>query len=246
MLENSPKTLKHEKERISNYVFWGELIGKAAISTDIVWHFHSIAFVENVLSALCTPLSKAKEIALLVSSGYEGKSKLDYEALAGNFDGQGMSFGVIQWNFGQGTLGPVLLEMRAADQAKFDGCFGTNMNFQALINSLNAGKLLAQMSWASGVIANNNSGWKSAFKKIGEVEALQKIQLNHAAKYNNNVTSCIKLMRELAPQLMVKIQLRIYCALYDLCVQQNNLSKAEELIWTEFPTANICRRKKSC
>lgn len=244
LLENSPKTLKHEKERISNYVFWGELIGKAAISTDIVWHFHSIAFVENVLSALCIPFSKAKEIALLVSSGYEGKSKLDYEALAGNFDGQGMSFGVIQWNFGQGTLGPVLLEMRAADQAKFDGCFGTNMNFQALINSLNAANISAQMSWASGVIANNNSGWKSAFKKIGEVEAFQKIQLNHAAKYNDNVTSCIKLMRELAPQLMVKIQLRTYCALYDLCVQQNNLSKAEELIRTEFPTANITTQKE--
>jgi len=243
-LEHAPKTLKHEKERISSYVFWDELKEKAAISTDLIWHFHSIAFVANALSAVCIPLNKAKEIALLVSSGYEGKSKLDYEALAGNFDGQGMSFGVIQWNFGQGTLGPVLLEMRGADQATFDGCFGANMNFQTLINSLNSANTAAQMSWATGVIASNNAGWKSAFKKLGEVEAFQKIQLNHAAKYNENVMSCIKLMRELAPNLMVKIQLRTYCALYDLCVQQNHLAKAEQLIRTEFPSANITTQKE--
>ncbi|WP_220459634.1 hypothetical protein, partial [Pseudomonas sp. MD195_PC81_125] len=66
---------------------------------------------------------------------------------------------------------------------------------------------------------------------------------NHAAKYNENVMSCIKLMRELAPNLMVKIQLRTYCALYDLCVQQNHLAKAEQLIRTEFPSANITTQK---
>lgn len=244
LLETSPKTLKHEKERISKYVFWEDLTGKAAVSSDVIWHFHSVAFVANLLSATCIPLNKAKEIALLVSSGYEGKSKLDYEALAGNFDGQGMSFGIIQWNFGQGTLGPVLLEMRAADQATFDGCFGANMNFQTLLNSLNSTNTTAQMNWAIGVIASNNAGWKSAFKKVGEVEAFKKIQLDNADKYNDNITSCIKLMRELAPSLMVKVQLRTYCALYDLCVQQNNLVKAEQLIRTEFPSANITTQKE--
>lgn len=71
---------------------------------------------------------RAQEIALLASSGYEGKAKLDFEALAENLDGQGMSFGVIQWNFGQGTLGPILKEMRDADTSAFDACFGDNMS----------------------------------------------------------------------------------------------------------------------
>lgn len=47
LLETSPKTLVHEKERISKYVFWAELTGKAAISSDVIWHFHPIEFVSN-------------------------------------------------------------------------------------------------------------------------------------------------------------------------------------------------------
>ncbi|QVI86081.1 M23 family metallopeptidase [Pseudomonas viridiflava] len=245
LLKDSPSVLEHERKRIDGLIFWKDVVSQSApFNEGVLWHLHPIAFVNNLLSVSCIPLDKAKEIALLVSSGYEGKSKLDYEALADNFDGQGMSFGVIQWNFGQGTLGPVLLEMRAANQAVFDSCFGANMNFQALLNSLTSANKADQMNWAVGIIASNRAGWKSAFKKIGEVEAFQKIQLNHAAKYNSNIVSCVKLMRELSPNLMEKVELRTYCALYDLCVQQNNLAKAEELIRSEFPSANITSQKE--
>nr|WP_260406904.1 hypothetical protein [Pseudomonas cichorii] len=48
LLEESPKTLKHEKERIDKYVFWDELSGKAAIGSSLVWHFHPLGFVDNV------------------------------------------------------------------------------------------------------------------------------------------------------------------------------------------------------
>ncbi|MGY2291435.1 peptidoglycan DD-metalloendopeptidase family protein [Pseudomonas sp. SDO528_S397] len=48
LLEASPKTLMHEKERISRYVFWEELTGRGAMSSDVVWHFHPIQFVENI------------------------------------------------------------------------------------------------------------------------------------------------------------------------------------------------------
>ncbi|WP_226992664.1 chitinase [Pseudomonas syringae group genomosp. 3] len=48
LLETSPKTLKHEKERINKYVFWEELTGKALISTDAVWHFHPVEFLKNI------------------------------------------------------------------------------------------------------------------------------------------------------------------------------------------------------
>ncbi|MEX5575415.1 calcium-binding protein [Pseudomonas lijiangensis] len=48
LLETSPKTLKHEKERIDKYVFWDELSGKAAIGSSLVWHFHPVGFLDNV------------------------------------------------------------------------------------------------------------------------------------------------------------------------------------------------------
>ncbi|KQV23200.1 hypothetical protein ASC74_01200 [Pseudomonas sp. Root329] len=50
LLETSPKTLKHEKERIDKYVFWDELAGKAAISSSLIWHFHPIALLDNFMS----------------------------------------------------------------------------------------------------------------------------------------------------------------------------------------------------
>ncbi len=49
LLETSPKTLKHEKERIDKYAFWDELSGKAAISSSLVWHFHPVEMLSNFL-----------------------------------------------------------------------------------------------------------------------------------------------------------------------------------------------------
>lgn len=57
LLESSPKTLKHEKERISKYVFWNELSGKAAMATSKIWHFHPVAFIDNLLGAGCCELN---------------------------------------------------------------------------------------------------------------------------------------------------------------------------------------------
>lgn len=50
LLDTSPKTLRHEKERISKYVFWDELTGKSAISSSLIWHFHPIALIDNFMS----------------------------------------------------------------------------------------------------------------------------------------------------------------------------------------------------
>jgi hypothetical protein len=49
LLETSPKTLKHEKERISKYVFWEELAAKALVSSDMIWHFHPVEMLRNFM-----------------------------------------------------------------------------------------------------------------------------------------------------------------------------------------------------
>jgi predicted chitinase len=46
LLEHSPKTLKHEQERIDNSVFWDELGADAGIDSGAVWHFNPIFFVK--------------------------------------------------------------------------------------------------------------------------------------------------------------------------------------------------------
>ena len=45
-----PKTIKHEKERIDNFVFWDELSGRAQMASGLIYHFHPIAFVGSMLS----------------------------------------------------------------------------------------------------------------------------------------------------------------------------------------------------
>lgn len=47
LLEASPKTLRHEKERIDKLVFWDDLSGKAAVGASLIWHFHPMALVGN-------------------------------------------------------------------------------------------------------------------------------------------------------------------------------------------------------
>ena len=238
MTKESEKDWDQEKNRIRSLLWLRDLMGSGSRLTESAWHIHPITTMACFNSS-CIPLVRAQEIALLVSTGYEGKSELDFEALAGNFDQQGMSFGIIQWNFGQGTLGPVLKDMRDSDSAAFDACFDESMNLHTLTNSLNSGDLTAQFNWSTGVQSSNQAGWKQAFKNIGQVERFKTIQLKHAAKYHDNVLTCISLMREIAPQHMTSVELRTYVALYDLCVQQNNLTKAKQDIIAGYPTSNV-------
>jgi len=44
------------------------------------------------------------ELCLKVSGGFESGKGASYTDLSGNFDGMGMSAGILQWNAGQGTL----------------------------------------------------------------------------------------------------------------------------------------------
>ncbi|CAB3753745.1 hypothetical protein [Paraburkholderia humisilvae] len=116
-------------------------------------------------------------MALLITGSFEGSNSqtLKYDAVADNFDKMGMSFGVVQWNFGAGTLAPVLLDMLNADEATF----------------------------------------KDFFENVDDYASL---------------TSA----------LMKDVELQTYCALYDLCVQQQTLNSAhifiEKRLTKEKPT----------
>lgn len=48
------------------------------------------------------------ELCLKVSGGFESGTGPSYTSLTGNFDGMGMSAGILQWNAGQGTLQPLI------------------------------------------------------------------------------------------------------------------------------------------
>lgn len=224
---------KVEKARIKQLMWWEEAAGIDGFPDSMHVHcIHPIALVDNfhgMTSNTCFPLRDAQEIALRVSGGYEGRSNLDYHALADDFDGQGTSFGLIQWNFGQNTLGPLLLQMYNRDPAAFAGAFPAGADYQALETAIRSQDQPAQSRWARSVLGNNRAAWSRAFSNLGDIPAFQEIQLNAVLDYHQGVVNAIVMMRGIAPDLMEEVHVGTYAALYDLCVQQGSIDKGGSL-----------------
>jgi hypothetical protein len=220
-----------EKQRIRQMCWWGEVAAGVGLPAHgEVYHFHPVGLLNIGNGVPCMPLRESIELALRISGGYEGRSMLDYHALADDFDQQGTSFGLIQWNFGQGTLGPALLKMFNGDNITFSKCFPNNTDYATLINALTQSDKEAQLAWAREIVRTNRAGWKQAFNNLGSVPKFQEIQLREAASYHTNVQRCIKDMRAISPSLMKEIDALTYITLYDLCVQQGGLEKGNTLI----------------
>ncbi|MDA8484862.1 EF-hand domain-containing protein [Pseudomonas resinovorans] len=66
LFEGIPKALKHEKQRIDNFVFWDELPATVGLHSGLVYHFHPIAFIE----AISTP--QEPELIAVAGSQHDG------------------------------------------------------------------------------------------------------------------------------------------------------------------------------
>jgi hypothetical protein len=176
-------------------------------------------------------LSAAQEIALKITTYFEGGKSMNYQALADDFDGQGTSFGLIQWNFGSNTLGPLLKKMLDKDATAFQNCFGEDADYPTLKKALTDGKKDDQLKWARDRIKNKRSAWESAFKKIGSVDAFNQIQREQAAgQYHPKAMKVIKIAREISSSLFTNIEVRSYAAIFDLCVQQGGIDHVVDAI----------------
>lgn len=84
-----------------------------------------------------------------------------FGSVTGNFDGQGLSFGVLQCNINQGSLQPLWLKMREAHGDKLKEILGDN--YDAFSKMLDSSKS-DQMKWALDIqhteIINGRTVWK--------------------------------------------------------------------------------------
>jgi len=196
----------------------------------------ALSFGSPPQAALAAPagevtLARAQEMALQITTVFEGGTSMNYKALAGDFDGQGTSFGLIQWNFGQNTLGPLLKRMLAADATAFAGCFGDGADYDTLKTALDTNRQADQLAWARALQKKDRSAWASTFTALGGVEAFNRIQREQAsAKYHPIVVGDIANLRRLNAELMKTIEFRTYAALFDTAVQQNGIGKAADEI----------------
>ncbi len=176
-------------------------------------------------------LVDAQDIALKITTYFEGGKSMNYQALADDFDGQGTSFGLIQWNFGSGTLGPLLKKMLDKNGTAFAGCFGADADYETLKKALTDGNKADQLKWARDRIKNKRSAWDSAFKNIGLNTTFNTIQREEAAgQYHPKVIAVIKKIREITSTLFIDCELRSYAAIFDLCVQQGGIDNAVDAI----------------
>ncbi len=165
---------------------------------------------KNPLTQRCLALTGTFETSVGAPDCYCG--------LAGNFDKQGISFGVLQWNLGQGTLQQLWSDMIAAHGDIAQTVFQDHL--PALVAML-AMPRQQQLQWAQSIQDPRRFAvfepWKGMFKALGRTPEFQAVQVRHADQLRETaVTMCrnFGLASERALALM-----------FDICVQNGAINR---------------------
>lgn len=158
--------------------------------------------------------------------------------IAGNFDGQGLSLGYLQWNIGSGTLQPLLKEMSYDND--FNEIFSGRINYKDT-NGNYVQKTMAdvlrdvltlpedeQLRWAKSINTGSNKisqPWKSAFEQLVNNDKFISIEDKYAQKYFNK-----------AHNIMDSIGVnssRGFALAFDIAVQNGSLKSPAKLLVEE-------------
>lgn len=106
-----------------------------------------------------------------------------FAGLSGDFDGQGISFGALQWNLGQGSLQPLLRTMLEEHDDTMRRIFGDRVR---VLESVLDAERDEQLSWARSIQDRNRhvlfEPWRGQFRTLGRTEAFQELQVQAAAR----------------------------------------------------------------
>jgi hypothetical protein len=105
-----------------------------------------------------------------------------FAGLCGDFDDQGISFGALQWNIGQGTLQPLLAKMNENHPNLLGQVFGPS--YAAMVAMLGESRD-EQLLWARSIQdpirRNLFEPWQGQFKTLGRMQEFQDIEAQSAA-----------------------------------------------------------------
>ena len=151
-----------------------------------------------------------------------------FAGLAGDFDGQGLSFGALQWNIGQSTLQPMLSEMAANHSSVLSSLFGSNL---AALTAMLTSPLAQQLAWVRSIQDparhTISDPWKSLFKSLGLTAEYQEIQIAYAATRQTAAA-------QLCQRFGVSTE-RAQALMFDINVQNGSIkSTAETAIRADF------------
>ncbi|MDD3295710.1 MAG: peptidoglycan-binding domain-containing protein [Geobacteraceae bacterium] len=153
-----------------------------------------------------------------------------FAGISGDFDGQGISFGVLQWNFGQGSLQPLLKRMLTEYPDQSRAVF--HDSFDLLLSRLNGGKA-ELMSFARSIQHPVRhfvtEPWRGMFKSLGRTTEFQRVELDAAG-------NLFRAARLLCGEYGLWSE-RATALMFDIKVQNGSISGAvKESILSDFQT----------
>ena len=131
---------------------------------------------------MSSPAPDLKQRCLQITAEFEGTG---FTKAVGNFDGAGITWGIIGFTLSNGELGAVLKEIRSAHPAVFSAAFGElEAKIVEVINSSHS----AQIHFANSISLGSSKMriqdvWAKAFEKLGSDLSVQQIQLQRTEKF---------------------------------------------------------------
>lgn len=140
-----------------------------------------------------------------------------FAGLSGDFDGQGLSFGALQWNIGQGSLQPLLVTMQEQAEAVVRKIFGDRYaEYAAMLKASQP----EQLAWVRGLQAPGGrlaEPWAGYFKTLGRTGEFQAIEVKAAKALFDKA-------RLMAKTYGVTSE-RAVALFFDIVVQNGSISK---------------------
>lgn len=169
-------------------------------------------------------MKTTQEKCFALTGTFEGGG---YSTLIGNFDGAGMSFGFLQWNFYSGTLQPLLKAMHAAGPETFKkACTVFVKTFDKEVDLsgdlLRVCRAMTNAEAVAWISQRQDEGhrllphWTKLFKNLAAVPGFQAVQRQFAQTY-------WKLALNYMPKFGFKSE-RGLALLFDICVQAGSVT----------------------
>jgi hypothetical protein len=139
-----------------------------------------------------------------------------FAGLSGDFDGEGISLGVCQWNLGQGSLQPLLKEIDQSSQALVTQIF---TNYANEFRRVLASPIEDQLAWARSIQDSRHvvgEPWQGLLKTLARTPEFQAIETEHAGRL-------FATARSLCSAYKVQSQ-RALALMFDIAVQNGGIN----------------------
>lgn len=181
---------------------------------DKIMYNNNISYVSDAyIKHYTAPADNVVNIARNISKQFEVGN---LNQIAGNFDGQGLSLGYLQWCIGQGTLQPLLNRMDREYNDEMKSIFGTNYDS---IHNMIIDTTGNQLAWAKSINDSTNKiiqPWYSQFVSLCNNQNFINIELDaEAYKISQAMIICDKYNLK---------SVRGFALAFDIAVQNGSIS----------------------